>query len=140
MCATLPLLLSLFSILFPVVTMMLFMSLLPLLLFLVLFFGATIPLSFLLLIFVFLLSAVSFPSVLLLSGTLPRTFLDLTHRISRSEEHTSELQSRRDLVCSLLLEKKNSTCIALRSAYCHHTPNYLGIYLTADESVPVYPT
>src|SRR5438874_6041566 len=31
---------------------------------------------------------------------------------SRSEEHTSELQSRRDLVCRLLLEKKNtsSTC------------------------------
>src|SRR6266536_3623524 len=26
----------------------------------------------------------------------------------RSEEHTSELQSRVDLVCSLLLEKKNS--------------------------------
>src|SRR5690349_23714218 len=26
--------------------------------------------------------------------------------ISRSEEHTSELQSRRDLVCRLLLEKK----------------------------------
>src|SRR5438874_6285682 len=26
---------------------------------------------------------------------------------SRSEEHTSELQSRRDLVCRLLLEKKN---------------------------------
>src|SRR6266496_1033726 len=25
---------------------------------------------------------------------------------TRSEEHTSELQSRRDLVCSLLLEKK----------------------------------
>src|SRR5438874_6183949 len=28
------------------------------------------------------------------------------HRV-RSEEHTSELQSRRDLVCRLLLEKKN---------------------------------
>src|SRR5438874_3903741 len=28
-------------------------------------------------------------------------------RSSRSEEHTSELQSRRDLVCRLLLEKKN---------------------------------
>src|SRR5690349_23386878 len=28
-------------------------------------------------------------------------------RASRSEEHTSELQSRRDLVCRLLLEKKN---------------------------------
>src|SRR2546421_7443341 len=29
-----------------------------------------------------------------------------TGRTSRSEEHTSELQSRSDLVCRLLLEKK----------------------------------
>src|SRR5438874_12760036 len=29
-------------------------------------------------------------------------------RIQRSEEHTSELQSRRDLVCRLLLEKKKN--------------------------------
>src|SRR6266576_5504901 len=29
-----------------------------------------------------------------------------TRRTDRSEEHTSELQSRRDLVCRLLLEKK----------------------------------
>ena len=29
-----------------------------------------------------------------------------TRRLTRSEEHTSELQSRRDLVCRLLLEKK----------------------------------
>src|SRR5690606_41221589 len=28
------------------------------------------------------------------------------HRIERSEEHTSELQSRENLVCRLLLEKK----------------------------------
>src|SRR5437870_8275643 len=28
----------------------------------------------------------------------------------RSEEHTSELQSRGHLVCRLLLEKKNRTC------------------------------
>src|SRR5437773_9377898 len=28
---------------------------------------------------------------------------------SRSEEHTSELQSHHDLVCRLLLEKKNNT-------------------------------
>src|SRR5690625_6082234 len=41
-------------------------------------------------------------------------------RVPRSEEHTSELQSRGHLVCRLLLEKKNSrgdrsqsTCIAL---------------------------
>src|SRR5690606_40911675 len=52
--------------------------------------------------------------------TLPLTFRDLpqapitkgsftaTHQISstRSEEHTSELQSRENLVCRLLLEKK----------------------------------
>src|SRR5699024_12837971 len=33
------------------------------------------------------------------------------HRLwrARSEEHTSELQSRFDLVCRLLLEKKNTT-------------------------------
>src|SRR5438874_8313873 len=32
---------------------------------------------------------------------------EVTHRgFERSEEHTSELQSRRDLVCRLLLEKK----------------------------------
>src|SRR5690606_41834501 len=30
----------------------------------------------------------------------------LTPRVSRSEEHTSELQSRENLVCRLLLEKK----------------------------------
>src|SRR5690349_23313143 len=29
-----------------------------------------------------------------------------SHETLRSEEHTSELQSRRDLVCRLLLEKK----------------------------------
>src|SRR5438874_9203118 len=31
----------------------------------------------------------------------------------RSEEHTSELQSRRDLVCRLLLEKKKRRVLAL---------------------------
>src|SRR5690349_24073400 len=30
--------------------------------------------------------------------------------VARSEEHTSELQSRRDLVCRLLLEKKKVMC------------------------------
>src|SRR5690349_24210458 len=32
---------------------------------------------------------------------------ELLGSVGRSEEHTSELQSRRDLVCRLLLEKKN---------------------------------
>src|SRR3712207_7371863 len=31
------------------------------------------------------------------------------HAVGRSEEHTSELQSRQYLVCRLLLEKKRST-------------------------------
>src|SRR5438067_10444233 len=35
---------------------------------------------------------------------LPKTFI-----LERSEEHTSELQSRFDLVCRLLLEKKKKT-------------------------------
>src|SRR5690606_40493894 len=33
-------------------------------------------------------------------------FLRRVHASSRSEEHTSELQSRENLVCRLLLEKK----------------------------------
>src|SRR5438874_7445926 len=38
-----------------------------------------------------------------------------TRSFCRSEEHTSELQSRRDLVCRLLLEKKS--LLAYRSQY-----------------------
>src|SRR5699024_11722254 len=33
----------------------------------------------------------------------------IANEMGRSEEHTSELQSRFDLVCRLLLEKKNNT-------------------------------
>src|SRR5687768_17993857 len=36
----------------------------------------------------------------------------------RSEEHTSELQSRLHLVCRLLLEKKKVICSAARSTSC----------------------
>src|SRR5690349_22535512 len=45
-----------------------------------------------------------------LGGVLPRMVqygAGRQHGRRRSEEHTSELQSRRDLVCRLLLEKKN---------------------------------
>src|SRR5690349_24013287 len=38
---------------------------------------------------------------------LPPSQAEDQDRQERSEEHTSELQSRRDLVCRLLLEKKN---------------------------------
>src|SRR3712207_8684443 len=37
----------------------------------------------------------------------------------RSEEHTSELQSRQYLVCRLLLEKKKTTCSS-NTLNCHY--------------------
>src|SRR3712207_8120503 len=40
-------------------------------------------------------------------GWTPSATLSRKGRASRSEEHTSELQSRQYLVCRLLLEKKN---------------------------------
>src|SRR6266496_6133131 len=40
---------------------------------------------------------------------------DYYDRFWRSEEHTSELQSRRDLVCRLLLEKKKTLSTRLRA-------------------------
>src|SRR2546429_3604620 len=46
-----------------------------------------------------------------------RVFISL--RSKRSEEHTSELQSRLPLVCRLLLEKKKNT-----PRYLHPTPLY----------------
>src|SRR2546429_7293153 len=48
------------------------------------------------------------------------------YRDERSEEHTSELQSRLHLVCRLLLEKKKSQCpnLTLQCYHCHssHSP------------------
>src|SRR2546421_7791975 len=44
------------------------------------------------------------PATLLLLRLLP----SCQSSFPRSEEHTSELQSRSDLVCRLLLEKKNT--------------------------------
>src|SRR3712207_7352739 len=41
-------------------------------------------------------------------GTRRHQLDHLSVRVVRSEEHTSELQSRQYLVCCLLLEKKNS--------------------------------
>src|SRR2546421_4700443 len=42
-----------------------------------------------------------------ITGSVPNdTFVT---EATRSEEHTSELQSRSDLVCRLLLEKKNTS-------------------------------
>src|SRR3712207_7329502 len=43
---------------------------------------------------------------------------------ARSEEHTSELQSRQYLVCRLLLEKKKNS-VELLSQICFISPTYI---------------
>src|SRR3712207_7649791 len=40
----------------------------------------------------------------------PEVALEVAHVDGRSEEHTSELQSRQYLVCRLLLETTNTSC------------------------------
>src|SRR2546421_1934882 len=45
---------------------------------------------------------------------------------ARSEEHTSELQSRSDLVCRLLLEKKKKDCNRERSVGGERRRNHRG--------------
>src|SRR3712207_8459978 len=44
--------------------------------------------------------------------------------VARSEEHTSELQSRQYLVCRLLLEKKNTHNYNMRSIYANYLIRY----------------
>src|SRR5690349_23153180 len=56
--------------------------------------------------------------------------------LSRSEEHTSELQSRRDLVCRLLLEKKKKHKIQVP----YNLDDHLAIHNSAHHSAPTYPT
>src|SRR5437773_7505301 len=57
----------------------------------------------------------------------------------RSEEHTSELQSHHDLVCRLLLEKKNNTTFSSNTSPNTHTystslDNYLSRALSPTAS------
>src|SRR5206468_5015693 len=47
---------------------------------------------------------------------LRHSWIANTAKSWRSEEHTSELQSRSDLVCRLLLEKKNEQLLNLVSS------------------------
>src|SRR2546429_5382195 len=54
---------------------------------------------------------------------LPRQFRP--GRSSRSEEHTSELQSRLHLVCRLLLEKKKYSSQILVKNTSHRIPQHL---------------
>src|SRR5204863_3738677 len=47
-------------------------------------------------------------SIFLVCNQMKARKIDRGVAVRRSEEHTSELQSRRDLVCRLLLEKKKT--------------------------------
>src|SRR2546428_3545470 len=55
------------------------------------------------------------PTTTWLCGTSRVRAATMAIIVYRSEEHTSELQSRSDLVCRLLLEKKN-----IRNAVYHY--------------------
>src|SRR5438874_7622331 len=65
----------------------------------------------------------------LLKGDKPRSTDPPNRRatLSRSEEHTSELQSRRDLVCRLLLEKKKKKKIVKRVERLHYIESCMDI-------------
>src|SRR5438309_3123511 len=49
--------------------------------------------------------------------------------LSRSEEHTSELQSQFHLVCRLLLEKKKKNIQSKKVLYSNSQEIYLGSYI-----------
>src|SRR5687768_18244766 len=53
------------------------------------------------------------------AGATGVALLDVSTGRARSEEHTSELQSRLHLVCRLLLEKKKKRPTAVRLAAAH---------------------
>src|SRR3989442_8560066 len=56
----------------------------------------------------------------------------------RSEEHTSELQSRPHLVCRLLLEKKNGMRTCLKRCNSRTTPPELPLLPTASRNPSMY--
>src|SRR5207247_11070547 len=59
-----------------------------------------------------------------LSKIYPPEHTELASAIERSEEHTSELQSRVDLVCRLLLEKKKANKMDYRFNLAASNKNY----------------
>src|SRR2546430_13094715 len=64
----------------------------------------------------------------------PHTGAAQSRSLSRSEEHTSELQSQSNLVCRLLLEKKKKTSIThpARQLETHRTQQPLELYFTTS--------
>src|SRR6266702_3292334 len=66
----------------------------------------------------------------------PTTWMNVSPSSQRSEEHTSELQSRGHLVCRLLLEKNNDVEVAgasLQHIHCEGAEAVLCHRLLEDE-------
>src|SRR3712207_8273359 len=59
------------------------------------------------------------PTMLLLRSAACASISGISRASGRSEEHTSELQSRQYLVCRLLLEKKKSTTEETSTVPCN---------------------
>src|SRR6266849_1570341 len=57
--------------------------------------------------------------------------------IKRSEEHTSELQSRVDLVCRLLLEKKKNQITRTTLSEMNHTTLHTSHLICPHRSAPI---
>src|SRR5699024_11351788 len=76
---------------------------------------------------------ISTRALVILQGMAVYRVLDHFANSHRSEEHTSELQSRFDLVCRLLLEKKNNTLYIIihkrRHQVCYNKYNSLSSLL-----------
>src|SRR5439155_19042717 len=60
----------------------------------------------------------------------------MTPSSTRSEEHTSELQSRGHLVCRLLLEKKKKNA-TIHKLHQRHTHRHLATFLHDNNNVVV---
>src|SRR5690606_41475431 len=71
---------------------------------------------------------------LLAAAATDRTFLFDPQVGDRSEEHTSELQSRENLVCRLLLEKKKTTKPCNRTVRTNTTPKKQAPPGSSDDS------
>src|SRR5207249_7956636 len=65
----------------------------------------------------------SFPAFMLLCSWAIERERGTRRQIVRSEEHTSELQSRFDLVCRLLLEKKKNETTSQSARPLHDIPD-----------------
>src|SRR5256886_11662965 len=83
--------------------------------------------------------------MMVISRTLPWSTSDMNcEKLTRSEEHTSELQSQSNLVCRLLLEKKYSrsnrvpaelsALLTLRAASCFTDRSYHADRVTEVDS------